>query len=386
MSVNVFIVNRDSVSRNADMNVCLMIRDICVFGCECGADAAALAESVVPELVFFRVFPEDTDVFAVIKRLAEIYPPSLIAVAAFHSEAGGELEKKCREAGAFSFFPEDISNDNFLYVIKNYTDIIRSRRERKIHDEAVSAQSGKFCSFITEVSGYNDILSMNRRFGSLNVRPGLSGNLIYIRVFSFLYDFLVKCFLKDLKITVGAAADARRIIILFMNGENICGIMKEAAFYSAAEKYITADRDFCKIYLAIDGEEFGKAADISDVPGKRRLPFNFDSPALFETALEDSSPGIGSFSRMRETAGFYSGSMDIFCSLENFLSSYSPSEELEFHRCSLTKALKDTDAALAESAAFSNGEYIGGSLFDIENDLYEAVLKLQIILHTYRRI
>lgn len=384
MSVNVFIVNRDSVSRNADMNVCLMIRDICVFGCECGADAAVLAESVVPELVFFRVFPGDTDVFAVIKRLAEIYPPSLIAVAAFHSEAGGEFEKKCRDAGAFSFFSENISNDNFLYVIKNYTDIIRSRRERKIYDAAVSAQSGKFCSFITEVSGYNDILSMNRRFGSLNIKPGLSGNLIYIRVFSFLYDFLVKCFLNDLKITVGAAADARRIIILFMNGENIGGIMKEAAFYSAAEKYITADRDFCKIYLAVDGEEFGNAAD--NVPGKRRLLFNSDSPALFETALENISSGSGRFSRMRETAGFYAGSMDIFCSLEDFLSSYSPSEELEFHRNSLTKALKDTDAALAESAAFSNGEYPGGRLFDIENDLYESVLKLQIILHTYRLI
>ena len=382
MSVNVFIVNRDGVSRDADMNICLMIRDICVFGCECGADAVALAESVVPELVFFRIFPEDRDVFAVIRRLLEIRPASVIAVAAFFNDTDGELEKKCRAAGASSFFSEDLSDDNFLYAIKNHTDIIRSKKEKKLADKDAITSDEKFCSFITEVLGYNDILSMNKRFG--NLKHGLSGNIVYIRVLSFLYDFLVKCFLSDIKITIGTAADKRRIIVLFKCDENIINIAKEAVFYSVAEKYITSDGTFCRIYMAIDADEFKSSAGMPDFIEKRRAPFNLSSEVLFETMLDDIISG--NLARLRETVDFFAEFIDIFSPLCDFLLSYLPSCELEVYRDCLANVLKNLDTALAKVLELSKGKEHDAEMFGVESDLYEAVLRLQLILYTYRRI
>lgn len=382
MSVNVFIVNRDGVSRDADMNICLMIRDICVFGCECGADAVALAESVIPELVFFRVFPEDRDVFAVIRRLLKIRPASVIAVAAFFNDTDGELEKECRAAGASSFFSEDLSDDNFLYVIKNHTDIIRSKKEKKLADKETISSDEKFCSFITEVLGYNDILSMNKRFG--NLKHGLSGNIIYIRVLSFLYDFLVKCFLSDIKITIGTAADKRRIIVLFKYDENIINIAKEAVFYSVAEKYITSDDTFCKIYMAIDADEFKSPASMQSFTEKRRTPFNLSLEVPFETMLDDIISG--NLARLRETVDFYAEFIDIFSPLCDFLLSYLPSCELEVYRDCLANVLKNLDTAFTKVLEFSKGKEQDAQMFGVESDLYEAVLKLHLILYTYRRI
>ena len=251
MSVNIFVINSNENSRNADMNICLMIRDVKVYGCECASDAVILAETVSADVIFVRLFANDIDPINDLKQIIDNHKNSIVVVSLNNIKDSHIYQDIFLKSGITSVFVDDIHKDKFLYVIKNYIDIVRRKRVKIQQDRLLLSLNSNSHSFIYEVNGYNDILSMNKLIGNLNLNSKFQKNLVFIRVFSFLYDFLIKCFLSEIKIHIGFIIDTYRVIVVFQNDANIRQILETAVFYSISKDYITSDENFNKLYIDV---------------------------------------------------------------------------------------------------------------------------------------
>ena len=380
MGVNVFIVNSHNNSRTGDMNICMMVRDVQVYGCQTIDDAANLAKTVRPDLVFLRLHPTDSDPCQAVKQITQTHQKATIAISSYNVSINKDFEEACKQSGVSSFLYEDITGDKLLYFIKNFVDITVASKHKKDKTKVSDIFEEKFYIFITEVTGYNDVLSMNKQVGALKLKHDLPHNLTYIRIFSFLYDFLVKCFLADIKITVALLADNHRIMIFFPWDSESDKILKTAVFYSVSKDYISSDNDFYKIYIPL--EENIKDSEFCD--NTASIPTEYHCDEIFEKALNNTAYGMSDITSLLNASVYYENFMKIFVFLSSFIKNNTPTIELEFHRDVLEVIVKNIDNAIAALLKYKAQENSRIDIINYENMLYESVLKFKLLLHICR--
>lgn len=378
MSVNVFIINSNETSRNVDMNVCLMIRDVRVYGCQSLSDAVLLSETVVADFVFIRLFPNDTNPCCYIKEIIDNHKHTVVVVSTYEVKDGHTIENQCKNVGVSSFFIENISKDKFLYVVKNYTDIIKRKKYKSEQDRLLLSTNSNIVSFIYEITGYNDILSMNKQIGSLNLKNNFHKDLIFIRIFSFLYDFLVKCFLSDIKINICFVADSNRIILIFQNDNKIDEILKNAVFYSVSKDYVSSDDNFTKIYIDLNNNEY--MPELTMPTYRNITSINFNQFDMFEKVVSNLNLGmidIEPLINLSDNLGEY---FEIFKCLSDYLKDYTSSIEIEYIRDFLVELSREIDTyilTIVNEVKNDNKD----NIFIQENNLYESVMKFKIMLN-----
>lgn len=382
MSVNIFVINSNENSRNADMNICLMIRDVKVYGCECVSDAVILAETVSADVIFVRLFANDIDPINDLKQIIDNHKNSIVVVSLNNIKDSHIYQDIFLKSGITSVFVDDIHKDKFLYVIKNYIDIVRRKRVKIQQDRLLLSLNSNSHSFIYEVNGYNDILSMNKLIGNLNLNSKFQKNLVFIRVFSFLYDFLIKCFLSEIKIHIGFIIDTYRVIVVFQNDANIRQILETAVFYSISKDYITSDENFNKLYIDIyNTQSLTNFSIIEDlIPLYKNISsLNIEDLAKFEDTISNIPIGMTDLTPIINISKYLENHFDIFSYLSEYLSRYNPSIEVEFVRDLLIELCRDIDNSVYslrnEIKAHSE------NIFKCENILYEAIIKFQVMLN-----
>lgn len=375
--INIFIVDSNERTARIYADVCRMMKWVDVYRFSRWVDALKFASTNLPGTIIIACDRADnSDASEAINRLSYLASkPLIIAAGPSHDE---ELEKEMGTAGALSYLPTPINKDTLFYLVKNIVDIYRNNNKQK---DSLCLQSSllerkKQCYFkMVTVKGYHDVILMNKNIGALPIILKNTGNLAYIRLLSFLYDFFVKTFLEDKNFSAVIFVDINRIIVEFRLSDDIVLLMKSTVFYSIAEKYYFSDEYFAGFNMNFEGDcQTHEYVDNKVFSGLLGAETGLKFSDLFFESSDDEF-----IVKFNHIVAYYANYCPVFGCFSDFIAEKSSILNIKNKRNELSSFFYSIDMEIKNLSTFDIGGVVGRG--QAENRLISAITKIMIEIY-----